>query len=404
MIFLAETFSEITYHQLIEDLNQKAECFNHFFYKDIYSFYLNLLFAITQNQDLVLVDTDWSLEEISNYNISPDERIAIENPVKIQSAEELASVIIKSQSTLTLFTSGTTGQPKKIKHSLQNLLRNIKINENQKNLVWGFAYNPTHMAGLQVFLQAIVNGNSLVNIFNNSRVEIFEKIKKYSITNISATPTFYRLLLPIEETFSNVKRITLGGEKSDEKLLDNIQKLFPEAKINNVYASTEAGAIFSAHGEFFMIKSHLENLIKVVENELYLHQSLLGKSEELDEIKDFYATGDLIEWIDENQKIFKFVSRKNEHINVGGYKVNPNEVEEVLLQNSKIKNAKVFGKPNAILGNILSAEIVVFENQQMDESEIRNYLEEKLQNYKIPRRISFVEEIGLTRTGKKLKQ
>jgi acyl-coenzyme A synthetase/AMP-(fatty) acid ligase len=124
---------------------------------------------------LVLVDTDWSLEEISNYNISPDERIAIENPVKIQSAEELASVIIKSQSTLTLFTSGTTGQPKKIKHSLQNLLRNIKINENQKNLVWGFAYNPTHMAGLQVFLQAIVNGNSLVNVFNNSRVEIFEK-------------------------------------------------------------------------------------------------------------------------------------------------------------------------------------------------------------------------------------
>ena len=404
MIFLAETFSEITYHQLIEDLNQKTECFNHFFYKDVYSFYLNLLFAITQNQDLVLVDTDWSLEEISNYNISPDERIAIENPVKIQSAEELASVIIKSQSTLTLFTSGTTGQPKKIKHSLQNLLRNIKINENQKNLVWGFAYNPTHMAGLQVFLQAIVNGNSLVNIFNNSRVEIFEKIKKYSITNISATPTFYRLLLPIEETYPTVKRITLGGEKSDEKLLDNIQKLFPEAKINNVYASTEAGAIFSAHGEFFNIKLHLENLIKVVENELYLHQSLLGKSDELDEIKDFYATGDLIEWIDENQKIFKFVSRKNEHINVGGYKVNPNEVEEVLLQNSKIKNAKVFGKPNAILGNILSAEIVVFENQELEEAEIRSYLEDKLQNYKVPRRISFVEEIGLTRTGKKLKQ
>ena len=404
MIFLAETFSEITYHQLIEDLNQKTECFNHFFYEDIYSFYLNLLFAITQNQDLVLVDTDWSFEEISNYNISPDERIAIENPVKIQSAEELASVIIKSQSTLTLFTSGTTGQPKKIKHSLQNLLRNIKINENQKNLVWGFAYNPTHMAGLQVFLQAIVNGNSLVNIFNNSRVEIFEKIKKYSITNISATPTFYRLLLPIEETYPTVKRITLGGEKSDEKLLDNIQKLFPEAKINNVYASTEAGAIFSAHGEYFKIKSHLENLIKVEENELYLHQSLLGKSDELDEIKDFYATGDLIEWIDENQKIFKFVSRKNELINVGGYKVNPNEVEEVLLQNSKIKNAKVFGKPNAVLGNILSAEIVVFENQELEEAEIRSYLEDKLQNYKIPRRISFVEEIGLTRTGKKLKQ
>jgi phenylacetate-coenzyme A ligase PaaK-like adenylate-forming protein len=42
----------------------------------------------------------------------------------------------------------------------------------------------------------------------------------------------------------------LGGEKSDEKLLDNIQKLFPEAKINNVYASTEAGAIFCSRRIF----------------------------------------------------------------------------------------------------------------------------------------------------------
>lgn len=404
MIFLADQSSEFTYHRLIEDLNQKNGYFNHYFYKDLYSFYLNLLFAITQNQDLVLVDTDWSKEEVANYNILPDEETSVKNPSKVNSINELTEAVINSKSTITLFTSGTTGQPKKIKHPLHNLLRNIKINENQRNLIWGFAYNPTHMAGLQVFLQAIVNGNSLINIFNNSRVEVFEKIKKYNISNISGTPTFYRLLLPIEETFPQVKRITLGGEKSNEKLLENVQKLFPESKINNVYASTEAGAIFSAHGEFFKIKSQLQDFIRVEENELYLHQSLLGKSEELDEVKDFYATGDLIEWIDEENKIFKFVSRKNELINVGGYKVNPNEVEEVLLQNPKIKDAKVFGKPNAVLGNILLAEILLFENQDLEEAEIRNYLEEKLQNYKIPRKISFVEEIGVTRTGKKIKK
>ena len=48
-----------------------------------------------------------------------------------QLLEDLTNAVIHSQSTLTLFTSGTTGQPKKIKHALQNLLRNIKINENQ---------------------------------------------------------------------------------------------------------------------------------------------------------------------------------------------------------------------------------------------------------------------------------
>lgn len=404
MIFLAEQSLEYSYHQLIDDLNSKNDYFNHYFYKDLYSFYINLLFAIIQNMDLVLVDTDWSKEEITNYNILPNEKISVKNPLKIHSDNELAEALINSKSTIALFTSGTTGQPKKITHPLQNLLRNIKINESQKNLIWGFAYNPTHMAGLQVFLQAIVNGNSLVDIFNNSRTEIFEKIKKHNISNISATPTFYRLLLPIEETFSQVKRITLGGEKSDEKLLENIQNLFPEAKINNVYASTEAGAIFSAQGEFFKIKSQLKDLIKVEENELYLHKSLLGKSEKLDEIDFFYPTGDLIEWVDQENQIFKFVSRKNELINVGGYKVNPNEVEDVLLKNPKIKDAKVIGKSNAVLGNILFAEILLFENQKLEEAEVRSYLEEKLQNYKIPRKISSVEEIGVTRTGKKLKQ
>ncbi len=404
MIFLSDQSSEVSYHQLIDDLNLKYEYYNHYFYKDLYSFYLNLLFAVVQNQDLVLVDTDWSTEEVESYHITPNENSAVENNVKLETVSDLTKRILESTSTITLFTSGTTGQPKKIKHSLQNLLRNIKINEDQRNVTWGFAYNPTHMAGLQVFLQAIVNENSLINIFNNSRLDIFEKIKKYSITNISATPTFYRLLLPIEEQFPQLKRITLGGEKSDSKLLENIQNLFPEAKINNVYASTEAGAIFSAHGEFFKIKSHLKDLIKVEENELYLHKSLLGKSDELDNIVEFYPTGDLIEWIDEENKIFKFVSRKNELINVGGYKVNPNEVEELLLQNPKIKDAKVFGKPNAVLGNILLAEILLFENQELEESDVRSYLEEKLQNYKVPRKITFVDEIGVTRTGKKIKQ
>ena len=49
--------------------------------------------------------------------------------------------------------------------------------------------------------------------FNRTRSEIFNLIKKHSITHISATPTFYRLLLPYERAYSSVIRLTLGGKR-----------------------------------------------------------------------------------------------------------------------------------------------------------------------------------------------
>ena len=70
------------------------------------------------------------------------------------------------------------------------------------------------MAGLQVFFQAFENQNTLVNVFSLARNEVYSLIEKYSVTHISATPTFYRLLLPFEKEYSSVQRITFwGGEK-----------------------------------------------------------------------------------------------------------------------------------------------------------------------------------------------
>lgn len=54
------------------------------------------------------------------------------------------------------------------------------------------------MAGLQVFFQAFANKNALINVFNKNRVEVYELLSEYHVTHISATPTFYRLLLPVE--------------------------------------------------------------------------------------------------------------------------------------------------------------------------------------------------------------
>jgi acyl-coenzyme A synthetase/AMP-(fatty) acid ligase len=301
---------------------------------------------------------------------------------------------------MTLYTSGTTGLPKKVEHTFQSLTRWVRLDENRKEDIWGFAYNPTHMAGLQVFFQALLNLNTIVYLFGNSRDEIFDSIDRMQVTNISATPTFFRLLMPVERTFTSVKKITTGGEKFDIRLKSDLAQLFPQSKVRNVYASTEAGSLFSAGGDVFTISPVLESLIKIKDGELLIHGSLLGYSESLLLKDGWYYSGDLVEIVSTDPVSFRFIHRKNDLINVGGYKVNPAEVEEMLNAHESIKIAKVYGRPNSVMGTILCCDIVLNDGLSLTVSQIREYLGKRLQPFKVPRIVNFTDRIETTRTGK----
>ncbi len=401
MFFLIDQNFSLSYEEILENINKSNFYTDCYIYPDLRSFFLNWILALVNERNIALMDSDISEKEIASNNLQINQRIKIENPRKIKSIDELVNSIRFSNSEITLFTSGTTGFTRKFTHPLKNLIRKINVSEERKNDVWGFAFNPTHVAGVQVFFQAILNQNLLVNVFLAPKDFIIDSIKQYKITNLSSTPTFYRLLLPLKESFDSVTKITVGGEKSDSHLISEIEKAFPNARINNVYGSTETGPLFSSQNdEFFVQEKHI-GLIKVVDDELYIHKDLFGKTSQLNLIDDFYATGDLIEWIDDEQRRFRFTSRKNELINVGGYKVNPYEVEDELTQHENIRNVRVYGKPNAVLGNIICCEIELHPNTDLKEEDVRFFLNGKIQNFKIPRKISFVDKIELTRTGKK---
>lgn len=401
MFFLIDQSFSLSYEEILTEVNTSDSYIDCYIYPNLKSFFLNWIFALVNEKNIALMDSDISEKEIQSNDLKINQLVKIENPKKFASVEELVSSIRYSQSEITLFTSGTTGFTRKFTHPLKNLIRKINVSDERKNDVWGFAFNPTHVAGVQVFFQAILNHNLLVNVFLAPKDLITDSIKKYRITNLSSTPTFYRLLLPLKESFDSVKKITVGGEKSDAYLISEIEKAFPNARINNVYGSTETGPLFSSQNdEFFVQEKHI-GLIKVVDDELYIHKDLFGKTTQLNLIDDFYPTGDLIEWIDDEQRRFRFTSRKNELINVGGYKVNPYEVEDELTQHENIRNVRVYGKANAVLGNIICCEIELHPDTELKEEEIRFFLNGKIQNFKIPRKITFVDKIELTRTGKK---
>jgi acyl-coenzyme A synthetase/AMP-(fatty) acid ligase len=400
MKFLFDKGKEYDYEDLLKALNNGSTYYPYYKAPDLFSYFVNLIKALSASQPLVLLDSDINPNEIAGLEESKVNMAVPIISTSFQNMNEVVVAVRNSQSEITIFTSGTTGQPKKVVHSIATLTRAVRSGDRYKGQIWAYAYNPTHMAGLQVFFQAFENQNTLVNVFNQSRDYVYQQIRDKGITHISATPTFYRLLLPFEHFYDQVIRVTLGGEKSEQHLYDNIMRIFPNAKINNVYASTEAGSLFSAKGDCFQIPENIKDKVKVVNNELLIHKSLLGSSDSFKFTDDYYHSGDLVEWVDETQGLFRFMSRKNELINVGGYKVNPGEVEVAIEDIEGVRQAMVYGKANSILGNVLCADVVLDLGSVLTELDIKKVLIAKLQDFKVPRRIKFVEEISLTRTGK----
>ncbi|NDP22421.1 MAG: acyl--CoA ligase [Paludibacter sp.] len=392
----------VSWEKLIEDLRE-IRSFNRYCKSDdYYEIFKNIIISMLSGNEIILLDSDISQTELSALLGSTSlDNTFIPVDKKITQITDKINLIEKLSHTnklwrVSLFTSGTTGVPKQVNHNYETLTRFVKLSDKHQSDIWGYAFNPTHMAGLQVFLQALLNGNAIIRLFGLSMPEIHQEIELNQISNISATPTFYRLLFPCEQKFLSVNRLTSGGEKFNVVVSQRLKEIFPCAKLTNVYASTEAGTLFASVDDIFTVKTGFENLVKEINGELLIHKSLMANS--ISPVDDWYKTGDLIEIINPEPLKFRFILRKNEMINVGGYKVNPQEVEEVLQSFSGIEAVKVYSKSNSVLGNIVCCDIV--SSFKLQESAIRLYLQTKLQEFKIPRIIRFVENLETTRTGK----
>ncbi len=98
------------------------------------------------------------------------------------------------------------------------------------------------------------------------------------------------------------------------------------------------------------------------------------------------------------------VGRKKEMVNVRGLNVYPREIEEVLYQNPRIKEAAVIGIPDIHRGEVPIGFVVLKEGESATEHEIIQYLRERLASYKVPKYIEFREFLPKNTTGKILKR
>lgn len=185
MFFLIDRNISLSYEEILQHINHSQSYTDCYIYPDLRSFFLNWIFALVNEKNITLVDSDLSEKEITSNNLAVDQIIKIDVPKRLNSVDELVNSIRYSNSEITLFTSGTTGFTRKFTHPLKNLIRKINISDERKNDVWGFAFNPTLVAGVQVFFQAILNQNLLVNVFMESKDFIINAIENHKITNLS---------------------------------------------------------------------------------------------------------------------------------------------------------------------------------------------------------------------------
>jgi acyl-coenzyme A synthetase/AMP-(fatty) acid ligase len=388
-----------TYQDFLDAISEMENVDVFYDKTDVTKLWLNFVGALIYNLDFTFLDANLSEYELEDIN-QVDRYIPIEVSKKFffTKWDDLIERLKNSSSKITLFTSGTTGQPKRVIHSIQTLMRQVRIDSRFVNSKWGFTYSPTHIAGIQLFLQAFSNMNPIVDLFEKNKDYVLLTLLKTQLTHISGTPTFYRLLMPCNVELPSVIRVTIGGEKSNYLLVNSLSTVFPNARINNVYASTEAGSLFSSSSNGFNIPEIFKDLIKIEDNEIILHNSIIGG---IGFNEEWFQTGDLIKWINEKEGLFEIISRKNEMINVGGNKVNPIEIEDIILKFENVKNVLVYGRPNAVLGQILVADIVLLSTQiTFDEKKLKKYLNDKLQPFKIPRKIYYKENIEVGKTGK----
>jgi acyl-CoA synthetase (AMP-forming)/AMP-acid ligase II len=301
---------------------------------------------------------------------------------------------------LILFSSGTEGTPKVVLHDLQKLLlkydRKLQAHRTLLFLVFD------HIAGLDTLFYTLCAGGCCILLPSRSPEAVARALATHKVEVFPTTPSFLGLLLAAEALFgkdlSSLKVIAYGSEAMPPHLLSRLGAAFPGVRLLQRYGTTELGsppARSREEGTLWMELGGEHVKTKVVDGLLWIKSdtAMLGYLNAPSPFDDegYVNTGDAVEtegrWI-------KVLGRRSQMINVGGEKVHPSEVENVLLQMPNVEAASVFGEPNALLGQIVVARLTLREPRSPSDlkREVREFCRTRLPPYQVPARVLLAEE------------
>ncbi len=319
------------------------------------------------------------------------------NPIQNQLLEQL---IEQQHPGLILFTSGSTGQPKAVVHDFEKLLTKfVDARKQYRSLVFLMF---DHIAGIDTYFYALYSGGTMVFPASRTPKDVCQLIEKYKVEVLPASPTFLNLLLLSREQqrhdLSSLKIITFGSERMPEPLLHRLEKAFAEVRLVQKYGVTELGAppskVMDTDALWLKINSP-QVQARVVEGILQIKAktAMLGYLNAPSPFTEdgWFNTGDQVEVDGDYVRI---LGRASELINVGGEKVHPVEVEEVIQMMEGVEDVMVNGLFNQITGALVQAHVKLNTEETLSafRQRMRDFCEDKLPRYKIPQKVVLAKE------------
>jgi acyl-CoA synthetase (AMP-forming)/AMP-acid ligase II len=278
---------------------------------------------------------------------------------------------------LLVLTTGTTGAPRGVRHDWNRLLRASARIRSAPGQRWLLAYGLHQFAGLQILVHVLAAGATLVAPAERRPRDGLQAMRRHGVTHASATPTWWRFLLAelqaAGEPAPPLEQVTLGGEAAPGPLLDQLAATFPSAHLSHVYAATEIGSTGSVrdglsglHVSILDRGDDADIAMKIVDGELWVRSriGMLGYYGEPPADPDGWrATGDLVEVVGDR---IEFRGRTTEVINVGGVKVHPLPIEDVVEAVPGVQLARAFGRPSKLTGAIVAVEAIAAPGSDHD--------------------------------------
>jgi acyl-CoA synthetase (AMP-forming)/AMP-acid ligase II len=350
------------------------------------------------------------------------------------SAERPPVVIDPDQPSMILHTSGTTGRPKgattsqraRVASTFNMLLDEYSANENDGMI---HVAPMSHGSGSKI-LAYFIRGARNITLPKFEPGLFFEAVTTAGGTSTFVVPTMIRMLLDAPERhaydLSGIRNITYGGAPMPAALAEEALAVFGPV-ITQVYGSCEAPhpvTVLSKQDHVDDEHTHLGSAghatlgvqIRIVDGngedvpigepgELWIRGEnvMTGYWEDPEATQKafsdgWYRSGDVAQLSESG--FMSIVGREREMLISGGLNVYPAEVEAVLHRHQGISEAAVFGLPDELWGEVVSAAIVTRDGRTASEEDIVRHCKNSLAGYKLPRRIFFVDALPKGNTGK----
>ena len=315
-----------------------------------------------------------------------------------------------------LLTSGTTGAPKLVLHTLASLIAVLATEAPPAApLTWSTFYDIRRYGGLQIFLRALHAGSLVLSDRGEEVGDFLTRAGRAGITHISGTPSHWRKALMSGVTARiNPEYVRLSGEIPDQAVLDGLHAAYPQAILAHAFASTEAGVAFEVRDgragfpEELVGAPHAQVELRVQDETLQIRSPgtatryLGADAPVLKGTDGFVDTGDRIE---ARAGRYYFMGRRGGVINVGGQKVHPEEVEAVINAHPAVRMSLVKARRNPITGAVVTAEVVLKDPAAAPDSatvvrEVTESCKRALAAHKVPAMIRVVPSLEVSASGK----